>query len=59
MAGADRSSGRVTAVSTWDTEEHARWTVDADAVRDIGSKLRELGLQTEPADILEVTAPTT
>jgi heme-degrading monooxygenase HmoA len=29
MSGTDRASGRVIVVSTWDTEEHARFSRDA------------------------------
>ncbi len=56
MTGADRTSGNVIAVSTWDTEEHAR--VSNDAVADVASKLQALGLQLEPFEIFEVTTPT-
>ena len=52
--GADRASGRSINVSTWDTEEHARWSA-ADALGDIPAKLQALGAQVDPPEIFEVT----
>ena len=52
----DRGSGRTVAVSTWDSDEHARFTLDA--VGDVPSRLQALGLQLEPSEFFEVTTPT-
>jgi len=52
VAGVDRASGQTLAVSTWDTEEHARFTLDA--VGDIPSRLQALGLQLQPSEFFEV-----
>jgi hypothetical protein len=52
--GIDRASGRTITVSTWDTEEHARWS-PADVLGDLVSKLQALGVQTDPPEIFEVT----
>jgi hypothetical protein len=41
--GRDRPTGRAIAVSTWDTEEHARWIPDD--LGDIGSRLQMVGIQ--------------
>jgi hypothetical protein len=54
VGGADRASGRTINVSTWDTEEHARWSA-ADALGDIPSKLQALGVQVDAPEIFEVT----
>jgi hypothetical protein len=56
MGGVDRASGRSIVVTTWDTEEHARYSPDA--LGDVMSKLRALGLQADPPEIFEVTTPT-
>jgi quinol monooxygenase YgiN len=53
MAGGDRASGQTITVSTWDTEEHARYSPDA--LGDVMSKIRALGTQPEPPEIFEVT----
>ena len=59
MVGADRAAGRTLSVSTWDTEEQARWSPDAvDAVGDILFRLQALGLQVESTEIFEVSTPT-
>ncbi len=50
--GVDRAAGTAVAVSTWDTEEHARF--DRAALGDLVSQLQALGLQLEPAEIYEV-----
>jgi hypothetical protein len=50
--GGDRSTGRSVSVSTWDTEEHARFSPDA--LGEVVSKLRALGAQIDPPEILEV-----
>jgi hypothetical protein len=54
MGGVDRASGRTIAVSTWDTEEHARWS-PAEALGDMLSRLQALGVQTDPPEIFEAT----
>jgi hypothetical protein len=56
IGGADRASGRTLTVSTWDTEEHARWSPDA--LGDIPSRLQALGVQVDPPEIFVVTTPT-
>jgi heme-degrading monooxygenase HmoA len=53
LLGADRATGQSIAVSTWDTEEHARWS--RDALGDIPSRLQALGVQVDPPEIFEVT----
>ena len=50
----DRANGRAITVSTWDTEEHARWS-PADVLGDSVSKLQALNVQTDPPEIYEVT----
>ncbi len=55
VTGLDGASGWAIAVSTWDTEEHARFSLDA--VGDVPSRLQALGLQLEPSEFFEVTTP--
>jgi hypothetical protein len=55
MGGVDRASGQGITVSTWDTEEHARFSPDA--LGDVPSRVQALGVQVEPAEIFEVTTP--
>ena len=43
----DRANGRAITVSTWDTEEHARWS-PADVLGDIVSKLQALNGSCQP-----------
>jgi hypothetical protein len=43
MFGGDRATGQAIAVSTWDTEEHARWVPEITG--DIRSRLQAVGLQ--------------
>jgi hypothetical protein len=50
----DRASGQALSVSTWDTEEHARWSRDA-AIGDLLSRLQTLGVQIDPPEFYEVT----
>ena len=57
LTGLDRANGRTIAVSTWDTEEHARWS-PADVLGDSVSKLQALNVQTDPPEIYEVTTLT-
>jgi hypothetical protein len=49
----DRASGQALSVSTWDTEEHARWSRDA-AIGDILSRVQALGVQVDPPEFYEV-----
>jgi len=42
------------AVSTWDTEDHARFSTDA--VPDLASRLQAAGLQVEATEVFEVTS---
>jgi hypothetical protein len=48
-------SGRVVAISVWDTLEHARF--DGSVLSDIGSRLQSLGLHIDPSEVFEVTVP--
>ena len=54
--GTNRSSGQTILVSTWDTEEHASYSPEA--LGEIQSRLRALGVQADPPEIFEVTTPT-
>ena len=56
LTGMDRASGRTMAVSTWDTEDHARFSTDA--VPDLASRLQAAGLQVESTEVFEVTTST-
>jgi hypothetical protein len=53
MGGADRASGRTIAISTWDTEDHARYPPEA--LGEVLSRIRALGVQVDPPEIFEVT----
>jgi hypothetical protein len=53
MIGEDRTSGQGIAVTTWDTEDHARWSRDAPG--DIPSRLQALGVQLDSPEIFEAT----
>ena len=53
MAGGDRATGQTITVSTWDTEEHARYSMDA--LGDVASRIQALGVQADPPEIFEVT----
>jgi aminoglycoside phosphotransferase (APT) family kinase protein len=50
----DRVAGTVVAVSTFDTEEHARFSREA-ALGDVLARLQALGVQVDPPEIYEVT----
>jgi len=54
MGGLDRSRGQAITVSTWDTEEHARWSIDA--LGDIPSRNQAFGIQADAPEIFEVTS---
>jgi heme-degrading monooxygenase HmoA len=53
MNGADRTTGQTILVSTWDTEEHARFS--RDALGDTQSRMQALGAEVEPPEFFEVT----
>jgi hypothetical protein len=48
----DRTSGEGLAVSTWDTEEHARFSRDA-LLGDMTGRLQAVGVQLDPPQIFE------
>ena len=50
--GVDRSAGTVAAVSTWDTEEHARFS--RDSLGTVISRMQALGVQMDPPEIYEI-----
>jgi hypothetical protein len=50
----DRATGEGLAVTTWDTEDHARFS--RDALGDLVSRLQAVGVQLDPPQIFEVTA---
>jgi heme-degrading monooxygenase HmoA len=52
--GQDRATGEGVAVTTWDTEDHARWS--RDVLGDLIPRLQALGVQFDPPQIFEVTA---
>ena len=54
VGGGDRATGQTITVSTWDTEEHARYSQDA--LGDVASRIQALGVQVNPPEIFEVTA---
>jgi heme-degrading monooxygenase HmoA len=58
--GSDRASNRAVSMSTWDTEEHARYLPGslADALGEAMSRFEVAGLQVDSVDIAEVS-PTT
>jgi hypothetical protein len=47
------TGGQLVAVSTWDTEEHARWP--RQALGDFVPRLQALGVQLDPPEFFEVT----
>jgi hypothetical protein len=53
--GLDPGSGRSIAISTWDTEEHAK---SLSGISDVASRLQTLGLKIEPSEFFEVRTPT-
>jgi hypothetical protein len=54
VAGGDRTTGQSVSVSTWDTEEHARFS--SEALGDALSRLRALNFQIDGHEFFEVTA---
>jgi hypothetical protein len=53
--GTDRATGEGIAVTTWDTEEHARLSRDV-LLGEFIPRLQALGVQLDPPQIFEVTA---
>ncbi len=51
MGGVDRASGQSITVSTWDTEENARWS--RDVLGDLLPRLQALNVQLDPPEIFE------
>jgi len=47
----DRATGEAVVISTWDTEDHARWSPDA--LGEWGGKLQAVGVQFDPPQIFE------
>jgi hypothetical protein len=54
LGGVDRTNGMLTAVSLWDTEEHASFS--RDAMISAVPALTALGVTFEPAETYEITA---
>ncbi|MDQ6719205.1 MAG: antibiotic biosynthesis monooxygenase [Candidatus Dormibacteraeota bacterium] len=51
LGATDRAAGKTVSVSTWDTEEHAKFP--RDALGGIASRLQAIGLQLDPPEIYE------
>ena len=56
MGGVDGVSGQLITISTWDSEEHARWSA-ADVLGDIPSRFQALTVQVEQPEFFEVITP--
>jgi hypothetical protein len=56
VLGANRATGEAIAVTTFDTEEHARWRPDPTSGNE--ARIRAAGIQIDQPDIFEVTTPT-
>ena len=54
MTGVDRANGQRILISIWDTEEHASYSPDA--LGEVQSRLRALGVQPASPEIFEVTS---
>ena len=54
QVGIDRNAGRLVAVTTWDTEEHARFS--RETLGDVLTRMQAVGSQLEPPEVYEVTA---
>jgi hypothetical protein len=52
LVGGDRNAGTIVAISTWDTEEHARFSRD-DALSDIQRRVLATGTELDPPQIYE------
>lgn len=50
--GGDRATGAIVAVSTWDSEEHARF--GREGLGDVLARLLAAGAQLEPPEVYEV-----
>jgi hypothetical protein len=50
--GIDRAGGRIVIVTTWDTEEHARFS--RDQLGDLIGRVQAAGVTLEPPEIYEV-----
>jgi hypothetical protein len=55
VGGLDRATAEAITVSTWDTEERARYSDDA--LGDIPARVQALGTQLESTRIFEVATP--
>ena len=53
MLAGDRGTGRSVSISTWDTEEHARWSAP-EVYGDILPRFQALGAQTDQPELYEV-----
>jgi hypothetical protein len=53
IGGFNRSDGKLTVVSFWDTEEHAHFS--RDILRDAIAILTAIGVTLEPAEVYEAT----
>jgi hypothetical protein len=54
--GINRSTGETISISTYDTEEHGRWSA-LDVLGDIPSRFQALTVQVEQPEFFEVRAP--
>jgi quinol monooxygenase YgiN len=52
---ADRTTGRLVAVSTWDTQAQAEASREAMGLGEIISRLQALGAQLDPPEVYEIT----
>ena len=53
MIGVDRTTGQFVTVSTYDTEEHARW---GPIRTDLNARLQAVGIQGDPPEFFEGTS---
>jgi hypothetical protein len=51
VSGSDRTTGQSMSVSTWGTEEHARFSPEA--LGNVVSELHALNVQIDPPEVLE------
>jgi hypothetical protein len=52
VGGGDRAAGMTITVTTWDTEEHARFSRN-ELLSELVSRLQALGVQMDPPEIYE------
>jgi len=52
LGGGDRAAGTTIVVSTWDTEEHARFSRDV-GLATMMPRLQALGIQNDPPEVYE------